>query len=1206
MRKRESQSRRRNSQTKIFSTTSIFLLLFFIFIIVVVFRFIAIKRIYSSNENYIYHFNHAVYGELLIENNKTILKDSSNIEVAQSFIEKEQIILPPYAFFTLNLTKNKKAVYQLIPDKKKYTLSFFTRAKWFEIIGGNYRGRDGDSLVSLRKGDSGCLMIMNSNPEKNLYRAESLRVVALQSGYYYQGADGKRVEIPIYHGGSLDRVRDKSVWNSIDSINITKDGYISNGKEIIKINLGVKNKSVLVSKKPKKYNLMKARTLNISIVDKNTPSSKIKLVYADKGLYENRLSYNYVRIAHLLITYGIDNAKLIINKNIKKGNFLRKELMELVEKIDLEKNYYIEYKNKQSNMNSNEVKRLSLELLRYVEEGDYYRAKRLILMGADIDIKNPEKKDMLSMVLAHQKEYLTIPQEMKFVDNRLVIRGNKGVFGNSDYINSSHFATTVPIFDKPKIPQKEHLKVAQLNEFLNVTEMNGLFVSDENAKVYYSKTPDSFVQKAEINYRKSPPLFLYDGEKRGKFVAPEESIKGKFYYKIETKKDKLFVAFNGKITQNGKSIYSQKRRYNQIIPFYKSYPIKVKDGEVILEVNMIPRPLPCGVLFESKQKIDSLQYSYGWRNFKKFEIIERGDKYLYRVQNDYSKLFKRYRIRVKSNSNFTITFLGDGKKYTIGRQAKQFEYSPSLSCLTKIKKKDFLSLYDKENMMEIIPKAYQERGMKPKRVEDIVTKEIKKKNLTQDVLSNRLLPIYGDGVHYGLIAKGVKAEELTLDASFSKKVADIFEEVISPLKSSKNIKMREDYNTLLEGAVVVLEDKGEEELNVVAMYSYPYPEKLNLKNQESYKKEIFKYMLLNEFNNPKSSLRNRTLDMRIRPGSTFKIVTSIAGFKENIINKLDTKYRKYIEGKQDINGTRFKNGTKVDMRLKNFSFANGFTEPTKGATFKSSFKFSYNVYFGYLALLLNHKLDNGFRKELYPISNDKNIQESEFPLLRVANELQFNRAIYLSKKKKIFAYPSFFPNNMVLAKEVADSGIGQFEVAVTPMQMAVVVNAIRSRDIVIPRILKDEESQIIKKDFIDTKTQKEIKEAMRMVVSDKDGTAKCAFYHNRFSQAVRRANKKRKKKLAVPCSGYIKTFKNINSNDLNLSNIEVFGKTGTAEKGKGKLYDGWFVSFVKDKSGKKDDIIVVTVVRNSGTGGTYSATITKKIIEAWYSQKKEK
>ena len=42
-----------------------------------------------------------------------------------------------------------------------------------------------------------------------------------------------------------------------------------------------------------------------------------------------------------------------------------------------------------------------------------------------------------------------------------------------------------------------------------------------------------------------------------------------------------------------------------------------------------------------------------------------------------------------------------------------------------------------------------------------------------------------------------------------------------------NRKEREKYNTILEGAVVVLKNSGENDLSVVAMYSYPYPKKLD-------------------------------------------------------------------------------------------------------------------------------------------------------------------------------------------------------------------------------------------------------------------------------------------------------------------------------------------------------------------------------------------
>ncbi len=108
---------------------------------------------------------------------------------------------------------------------------------------------------------------------------------------------------------------------------------------------------------------------------------------------------------------------------------------------------------------------------------------------------------------------------------------------------------------------------------------------------------------------------------------------------------------------------------------------------------------------------------------------------------------------------------------------------------------------------------------------------------------------------------------------------------------------------------------------------------------------------------------------------------------------------------------------------------------------------------------------------------------------------------------------------------------------------------------------------------------------MGLVVSDREGTAKCAFYPSTYKAF---------------CYQYNLGFRRVNSKDFSINDVKVFGKTGTAEKGKGKLYDGWFISFTNSKS--KGDIVVATVVRNSGTGGTYSATITKKVIEAWYNR----
>ncbi len=130
----------------------------------------------------------------------------------------------------------KKLIYQLIPDEKEKSLSIFTRVKWFEVIGGNYRNINGDTLVRLKSNDTPSLVILNSNREKSLYRADSLDVIALKDGYFYWRADGTKVPIPVYRG-SLDKIRVRSVWKNLKSITLEKDGYISDTNSIIKITL---------------------------------------------------------------------------------------------------------------------------------------------------------------------------------------------------------------------------------------------------------------------------------------------------------------------------------------------------------------------------------------------------------------------------------------------------------------------------------------------------------------------------------------------------------------------------------------------------------------------------------------------------------------------------------------------------------------------------------------------------------------------------------------------------------------------------------------------------------------------------------------------------------------------------------------------------------------------------------------------------------
>jgi len=1157
-------NRYKRVKSRFFSSKRVFLILFFIFLVVALIRFMAIKHLNTtSKENYIYNFKGNIFASFYIKNDQTFLEQSIG----------DDIRLYPYSFITLRLD-GKKLIYQLIPDEKEKSLSIFTRIKWFEVIGGNYKNINGDTLVRLHRNDTPSLIILNTNRKKSLYRAKSLDVIALKEGYFYWKPDGTRVPIPVYDG-SLDRIRVSTVWKNLESVTLDKNGYISDGKNIIKITLGTKNRSVIVSKNPKRYNLVKAKTINIAVVNQNTPASTLKLVYADPNLYKERLTYNYVRIAHLLIKYGIKDASSSI---VYAPFILKDELKSLVEEIDSFKkaNFYKEYLENRRRLTKAQKIAIDRELFEAVVNGDYYKSKTLIGMGANVNILDNKNRTLLDIVLSHKKNYLVVPSILEFVDNRLVIRGNSNVFKNSTYSKGYFFPTKAPILDKPKIPENFYLNVNEIDKFVDVLNLNGLYVSDKDAKVYYSKDGKTY-KEAFVNYTKAPPLFLYNSEIKGKFVAPNINIRGRFYYKIVTKKKKVKVAFNGVIRRGGKIV---NRSYNQIIPFYDTYTLYSQRGKIDLEVFLEDRPLPCGIIFSSKKKVENFRYSYDGKHFFKFIVYNRGDKYYYQLDNSHFRPFRDYFLFVKADKGRKVRFLGNSKEYIVGRKINKVGYSPSLSCLAKNKDIE-LSLYDKDNIMEIVPKPYTKLGMVPKDKAKLISNEL---NLTQ--IDSRLLPIVGDGASFGVTAKeDVKLEDLTLDVNFSKKIADIFEKVIKPLNSKHQRAKREKYNTILEGGVIVLADRGDKNLQIVGMFSYPYPKDLNLSKPTEYKREIFKYMLLDKFNNKESVLRNRTFDMRIRPGSTFKTVTSIAGFKTGMINKLDRDYRWYIEGKTDLYGSYFRNNTFVMVHLKNFSFANGMTEKTENATFKNSFKMSYNVYFGYLALLLNHKLDRGYKKSLYPISSRLEDRRREFSLVGVADDLGFNKKLVISKSKNIIAPPSLFPKYFGLSKEVADSGIGQFEVAATPLQMAIVANTIRTRDVEIPKLLKEDNSTTVFKNYIKRTTQLRIGEAMGLVVSDPDGTAKCAFYPETFRAL---------------CYKYNLSFKGVNPKDFSLDDVKVYGKTGTAEKGKGKLYDGWFIAFAQSKT--KGDIVVATVVRNSGTGGTYSATITKKVIEAWYNR----
>ncbi len=782
------------------------------------------------------------------------------------------------------------------------------------------------------------------------------------------------------------------------------------------------------------------------------------------------------------------NGKLVLNLSISDG---------VISKKDKKRGGYKEVKTKYLNI---------------TEFSNFANISKLVLSHA-------------SRAFYIQKEnnisYLNAPYEIP-IDKKIVVKGKNSLFGFSKYLFNADFTTKVPRLDKPKIQAVES-KSSRYYDYLDIDNMYGLYVSDEKAKVFYSKDGKRWIKAIE-NYKYAPPRYLYEAKAKGQFIAPKsfKRIDGKMYYKIVSSLSKYDIAFNGKIKIGSNPV--QNTTHRELITVHQRETVMEAEKGKLEE---------CGILFRLERK-RALKYSFSDKVEREFEIVKRDDGYEYRIKESLNP-FKSYKIFVKGY--------------------KDFEYTPQLSCKYRAKKrpKEILSLYNEKNFLNLIPNA-------PSREAKKVVLEESKTSSQKGVTSvpKELIPIYGDGARFGLLANGVKMDELTIDRDFSLKVADIYTKKIQPLLNNKELQKKlKNKGEIIEGATVVLKIDKEGKREILSLFSYPYPQNSNIERE----------LIVDSLNNQKSTIQNRALDMLVHPGSTFKIVTAIALSQEGKLNDFTP-----LKNKQDIYGTPFANGT-IKFHLKNYSDSSG-TESTQHTDFLNSFSHSYNTYFGYAGLTLHKRLSRRYRDNLFPVMLNDAQREDEFVLSKVAKELYFNRKIPLSQKPKIYARASQFPTIFTSPKEVADSAIGQYEVYSTPLQMAIVTSVIYDNKLQLPTIVKNSKSKIENKDM----TQERDKSLLTEFIS--------IFRSEESFEIIQDAMEK------VIVEGTAKkTFKSFKSDKCT-----IYGKTGTAQKGKKELYDGWFVSFTK---GLKEDIVIATVVRNSGTGATYSAPINRKIIEAW-------
>jgi peptidoglycan glycosyltransferase len=156
------------------------------------------------------------------------------------------------------------------------------------------------------------------------------------------------------------------------------------------------------------------------------------------------------------------------------------------------------------------------------------------------------------------------------------------------------------------------------------------------------------------------------------------------------------------------------------------------------------------------------------------------------------------------------------------------------------------------------------------------------------------------------------------------------------------------------------------------------------------------------------------------------------------------------------------------------------------------------------------------------------------------------------------------------AAQTAQAAIGQYDVRVTPLQMAMVSAAIANKGIVMkPYLVKDTRNSSL--DIIDTSQPEQLSQAITPDVA------------------------------AALSRMMVNVVKSGTGTPAQIAGIEVAGKTGTAQHAKGEAPYAWFTAFAP----ANDPTIAVAVVvedgGNAGTdasGGRVAAPIARQVMEA--------
>ena len=280
-------------------------------------------------------------------------------------------------------------------------------------------------------------------------------------------------------------------------------------------------------------------------------------------------------------------------------------------------------------------------------------------------------------------------------------------------------------------------------------------------------------------------------------------------------------------------------------------------------------------------------------------------------------------------------------------------------------------------------------------------------------------------------------------------------------------------------------------------------------------------------------MTNRSTQQVLPPGSTFKLITAAAALENGVVNDIDDKIKA---------GSQLSFGGGITYTLPNEGGGNC---GGNRITLERALNVSCNVAFGALAL---------------DIGQDK--------LAEQAAKFGFGT----DPISGLSMSPSRFTSADATLEQpqLAQSGIGQFEVAATPLQMAMVGAGIAN------------DGDVMKPYVVDTVRSPNLK------VLDKTQP-------ERYSEAVSPETARKLQDMMVSTVG------SGTATSAQIPGVEVGAKTGTAQSTADRPPYAWFVSYAKDGDRQ---VAVAVLVESSDTarseiaGGRLAGPIAKSVMEA--------